>query len=550
MRTRPPISRRGSVGLAMVIVLVILQLLLVGVIASGARDQDQAVNRLDTFRSAYAVESGENMALRELMTNTDQDGDGGVGTISNDGNPNNDPALGTARFCVTSSIAGQQTTLVSKGRAGSTRSQAQLVTEGVTGTVMAAFSRASSNQPRNTVWTSGGWGANSALPSIGGEAKFVRAVNSPTRNEVLFAAEDLNKDINVVVYNGSAWGTPTEVCSNTSTTSDRAFDVGYEQQSGDGLVVYWNDNVNQIGYRTWNGTTLSGESLLALSGSTTAHYVSLYPRPGSDQIILLTANNNGAKRLSAVVWNGTSWGAWTHLVADLQTDAQECYSLAFESLSRDALVAYSESGVMTPRYRTWNGASWSSQMSMPSTGDTPRWIRLAPSPTSDQILFADLDSNYDINVNAWNGSSWGSNLEVATEAGGYQPRRMDVSFERKTGKALLVYGENGSNQPRYRTWSGAVWSAQFTGPNIGAQTWFVHTVPGMATGDVMVAIADDDKDLHLLQWNGAALSASVEIETNLGSLSNGAEPAILAVPSDAGATGSWSVLSWTSVAPQ
>ena len=98
---RTPIrTRRGTVLVAVLIAMVVVQLAVVGAVLGGARDQDLTVLRIEGARAFYAAEAGANMAMREWITQTDADGDGGVGTISNDGNENNDPALGNARFNV------------------------------------------------------------------------------------------------------------------------------------------------------------------------------------------------------------------------------------------------------------------------------------------------------------------------------------------------------------------------------------------------------------------------------------------------------------------
>jgi hypothetical protein len=102
---------------------VFLQLAVVGSVVLSARDQDTTVQRLDTLRSFYAAEAGMNMAIREMINNSDEDGDGTIGTISNDNNAGNDPLLGTARVYVVKTISGPTSILTSRGRAGVARRQ-------------------------------------------------------------------------------------------------------------------------------------------------------------------------------------------------------------------------------------------------------------------------------------------------------------------------------------------------------------------------------------------------------------------------------------------
>lgn len=109
-------TRRGSIIVAIVVALVVLQLVVVGVVALGARDQNLTTLRLEASKAQYAAESGMNMALRELYNNADEDSDGTIGSISNDGNSANDPTVNGASIVVTMSVVGSTTTLTSTAR--------------------------------------------------------------------------------------------------------------------------------------------------------------------------------------------------------------------------------------------------------------------------------------------------------------------------------------------------------------------------------------------------------------------------------------------------
>lgn len=120
---QPSDLRRAAAGIASIVILVFLQLAVVWSVVLSARDQDTTVQRLDTLRSFYAAEAGMNMAIREMINNSDEDGDGTIGTISNDNNAGNDPQLSTARVYVVKTISGPTSILTSRGRAGVARRQ-------------------------------------------------------------------------------------------------------------------------------------------------------------------------------------------------------------------------------------------------------------------------------------------------------------------------------------------------------------------------------------------------------------------------------------------
>ena len=113
--------RRATIAISMVIALVVVNLIVISIVIGGARDHDLTIHRVESIESFYAAEAGMNMAIREMMVNADEDGDGAIGTISDDATPANDPTFGEAQVVVTAAVAGPTTTLTSKGRSGQAR---------------------------------------------------------------------------------------------------------------------------------------------------------------------------------------------------------------------------------------------------------------------------------------------------------------------------------------------------------------------------------------------------------------------------------------------
>lgn len=120
-RGHPAAARRGSVIVALVVALIMLQIVVIGVVILGALDQSLTNLRLEASRARYAAEAGMNMALREMYQNADTDGDGGIGSISSDGNSANDPTVNGASIVVTLSVSGSTTTLTCTARTANAR---------------------------------------------------------------------------------------------------------------------------------------------------------------------------------------------------------------------------------------------------------------------------------------------------------------------------------------------------------------------------------------------------------------------------------------------
>ena len=117
---RQPV-RKGTVAVAAIMVLLLTSLFIIGIVSGAARDQDLSARRLETVQAFYAAEAGMNMAYRELMLGADEDGDGTIGSISDDANDMNDPGFGLARVFVSQTPLWMQTQLESHGRTGAAR---------------------------------------------------------------------------------------------------------------------------------------------------------------------------------------------------------------------------------------------------------------------------------------------------------------------------------------------------------------------------------------------------------------------------------------------
>jgi len=383
---------------------------------------------------------------------------------------------------------------------------------------MIVFSRSSSNTLYSSTWSGSAWGSVSSVASVGANAHYVVLRNCPTRNETACLAQDTNYDVNVLFHNGSSWSSPVEISSDVREPEDRNCDLAYEQSSGDCLIVYYDGSEGNFGYRTYNGTSLSSETDLTLSGLNESEMIMLYPKPESNQImmVVIAITSAGDPAIYARLWNGSSWGSWSTIETSGVSNDDECAAFAWETDSGDGLIVYGESGSSSPRYRTFNGTSWSSESSLPSTGATPYWIRLVADPASDEILFGGLDSSLDLNVNAWNGSSWGTNSEVETNMMSYSRREFDIAYEGGGGRAVMCYVEKDTNRLRYRTRNTSNWSNEQTGVDLGDTPQIVQLQTGFNAGEVFIAATDAGNDIELIRWNGSSMSSKTRIEDNSG----------------------------------
>ncbi len=105
----------GAVGIGIIAVLVVIEMIVVVSVITGSLTHDLTLQRLNTNQAFYAAEAGMALGVREMWINSDEDGDGTVGSISDDGNNANDPVIGQGTVHVSKTVNGSTTTLISRG---------------------------------------------------------------------------------------------------------------------------------------------------------------------------------------------------------------------------------------------------------------------------------------------------------------------------------------------------------------------------------------------------------------------------------------------------
>jgi hypothetical protein len=145
---------------------------------------------------------------------------------------------------------------------------------------------------------------------------------------------DDQADINAFIWDGTAWGTETQLEPSTESTQSRPFDCIFETIPGrDGnLVVAYSDNATdeyQFFDTAWSGP-------INMTDMEEFWYLETI-RTGDGTILAVGMENAGIDPLRASEFNGTSWSPSTLIEADpAETNADprsESFSLSAKRFS-------------------------------------------------------------------------------------------------------------------------------------------------------------------------------------------------------------------------
>ncbi|MEY2664987.1 MAG: hypothetical protein RLZZ480_92 [Candidatus Parcubacteria bacterium] len=182
----------------------------------------------------------------------------------------------------------------------------------------------------------------------------------------------------------------------------------------------------------------------------------------------------------------------------------------------EAIVAYGEGVVTTPRYQVWGGTSWGGELSAQDVGGVVQWLRLKAGTKRDEYIMGTHDGNNDVNVQIYNGTAntWGNLVEVTAAANNTNRRAFDVAYESTSGDAMIVYC-SGTNAA-YRLWNGTSWAtSSVTITTASTNNCEYIALASDPTSDEIIMVTRDTAagttDYEALVWDGSTWANSLSL---------------------------------------
>lgn len=222
--------------------------------------------------------------------------------------------------------------------------------------------------------------------------------------------------------------------------------------------------------------------------------IELYSNPIRDEYILVTKHTEDGQFIYAHVWNGTNWVNPIELVGygDNTNPNTRNYDGTYLSDGR-FLVVYDDF-TQTPKYRIWNGTSWSSQGSTGSLGllGYPVWMEVDARPGSNRAIFVVKDYLQRTITFTWNGTGW-TNQTSHVSTGSPSPEE-SISLEwngrTNTRLALMFNEDETDSNPNIRLWndSNSTWGSSVENISIG-NTTRIFEITSSRTRDLFLGCA-------------------------------------------------------------
>lgn len=354
------------------------------------------------------------------------------------------------------------------------------------------------------------------------DSQYMVLKGCPIRKELIMGTLDSANDINFAVWDGTTWGNLIEFTQDTGSFVYQCFDIAYENQSGDTLVVGRYDDNQSTRYNIWDGTAWAfatpQEDATLQTGSNLA-YIDMASKPNSDEILI--AKVDLANDLQVVQWDGAAFNDQGEIDDDMATNGYGSVEVVYEQQSGDALVLWSHKNSGQIYCSVWSGASLSPVAMAPDFGKPPNVIRAAADPNSNYIFVAAIDTFNDLNVAVWDGNAWIDNreLDIATFIGPGQI--VDVAWEHSGEEVVVAWADWLSSNISFFTWQKGTALSDHTvqtGPDFQQNPFKVRLHPIAGTQKILLLVRTNSRALRYSIWTGNAFLGDppILLESDLG----------------------------------
>jgi len=379
------------------------------------------------------------------------------------------------------------------------------------------------SSPKFRAWNGSTWDASETeLATAGSTVRWVRVaycpISSRSYEKIVVTLSD-DGYLDAYVWTGSSWSVTNNIGSaGTTANSYRCFDIAYEKTSGKALLVYSRGTTtNEIGYKTWNGTKWSGESLLDTRTTRVIYWIALASKPTTSANEIAMIYLDDGPEVHGYVWTGSAWSEmgqtsiWSTSVADSR---EECIAVAYEQTSGRAMFVWARSTTSSYYYRIWNGTTLTSAATLTMvSSDIGYWLTLKSNPasTSNSLFLTSVTKSSELVTAYWSGSAWTTHSKHSSALDTSSARCADFDWEPTGSKGLLVWGTT-AGQIAYKNFTAPSSFGTQQNPTMGSNRhpWVqLRCNLNWTSGDVMIlgAVLEDTAfDLGAIKWTGTAFT--------------------------------------------
>ncbi|MBI3486296.1 hypothetical protein HY025_05165 [Candidatus Daviesbacteria bacterium] len=382
------------------------------------------------------------------------------------------------------------------------------------------------------------WGTATAAFDVDGATtnkalRAIRMYSSKTRNEKIALTRHYNgtaQFIYATVWNGTSWGTPTQLSTWTATTFLDVLNFDGTYLNDGTFMVIYSDNTVIPKYRIWNGSTWAAQaSLTTLGTSQIPNYIVAQARSATNEVMAAFFTQGSSATAANTItqyWSGSAWSAITTHSAVSITNTKRYVDFEWSlNTPTTGILIYADSTTdktLVARVFVANGTgggSWGTAVN-DGTAQTNNLgaMNIEPRPGASEFHACNKDSavtptivcrkiTFSGNVPTFSAPT-NPIIASATDTG--IQRSFDIDWESISGDPMLAVYSDNTAAPKFKkytastsTWDSAATTISTTGFTPGVFK-AIRIVPQDQGDDMIALMSDANLDVYSIFWQGSA----------------------------------------------
>lgn len=327
------------------------------------------------------------------------------------------------------------------------------------------------------------------------------------------------------VYNSATdqfIGTPIllSTINNNSSLFQQNFDGTY-LQNGDFMAIF-TDNSNTPKFKIWNGTSWTTDPIPMRNIGGIPNWIVARTRPETNEVMVAFFSQNKNTRteyFNGGAYSTNNWTLHTRHSADATADYYHIVDFAWspDNPTKGALVYAESASDRSITAKIWTadehgGGSWSSAVNSANqaSGRYLADLKIVGRPGTNQFITCDEDSVPTSKISCFNldltpAFSTPTNYLIANLSDNGPQRAFDIAYPSLSGAIGLGVYSDKTNIAKLKKFNAEsnIWDSSTT--TAGTLSGTLKTVTlkrDPLSNDIMVLLADNNKNLYTEVWNG------------------------------------------------
>ena len=196
----------------------------------------------------------------------------------------------------------------------------------------------------------------------------------------LIGGDDTDDDANAWIWDGSSWGSNTEITATMESPQYEEAGIAWESSSGDLLAVAQvagsNDIISKEFTTSWSATS----TFTCADNAPISRWLRLKSNPLSTANDMVMSIGEADNDLHTCYWDGSAWTNWNLHDAGIDAVDTRSFDFAWADVGSKGLLVYgTTAGQIT--YRTFTAPNtWGGATSVTMGTNTHAWVQLSTNP--------------------------------------------------------------------------------------------------------------------------------------------------------------------------